>query len=156
MVEVVVTAAGEPGPDVQVLSERAGLPGTITLDGATVRSMLGLIQGARIDNDTYITDVSMAEDETGLDITIVIGTEERAGVPVEEIKRELFTPLTARPDTQVRVTLDQPPVPSHAGPTGRSGRDSGGPGSIPRPSPIRYGSNRSDPSRHAGQRTGGA
>ncbi len=109
MVEVVVTAAGEPGPDVQVLSERAGLPGTITLDGATVRSMLGLIQGARIDNDTYITDVSMAEDETGLDITIVIGTEERAGVPVEEIKRELFTTLTARPDTQVRVTLDQPP-----------------------------------------------
>ena len=75
MVEVVVTAAGEPGPDVQVLSERAGLPGTITLDGATVRSMLGLIQGARIDNDTYITDVSMAEDDTGLDITIVIGTE---------------------------------------------------------------------------------
>ena len=109
MVEVVVTAAGEPGPDVQVLSERAGLPGTITLDGATVRSMLGLIQGARIDNDTYITDVSMAEDETGLDITIVIGTEERVGVPVEEIKRELFTTLTARPDTQVRVTLDQPP-----------------------------------------------
>ena len=110
MVEVVVAAAGEPGPDVQVLSERAGLPGTITLDGATVRSMLGLIQGARIDNDTYITDVSLAEDDTGLDITIVIGTEPRAGVPVEEIKRELFTRLTARPETEVRVTLDQPPI----------------------------------------------
>ena len=109
LVEVVVTAAGDPGPDVQVLSERAGLPGTITLDGATVRGMLGLIQGARIDNDTYITDVSMAEDDTGLDITIVIGTEAKTGVPVEEVKRELFTRLTARPDTEVRVTLDQPP-----------------------------------------------
>ena len=108
MVEVVVPAAGEPGPDIQVLSERAGLPGTITLDGAAVRGMLGLIQGSRIDTDTYITDVSMSEDDTGLDITIVIGTEARDGVPVEEIKRELYTMLTARPDTEVRVTLEQP------------------------------------------------
>jgi mannosylglycerate hydrolase len=110
LVEVVVTAAGPPGPDVQVLSERMGLPGTITLDGTTVRNMLYLIQGSRIDVDTYITDVTLAEDETGLDINIAIGTEARDGVPVEEIKRELFTRLTARPDTQVRLTLDQPPV----------------------------------------------
>ena len=47
LVEVVVTADGPPGPDVQVLSERFGLPGSITLDGETVRNMLGLIQGAR-------------------------------------------------------------------------------------------------------------
>jgi mannosylglycerate hydrolase len=110
LVEVVVTANGELGPDVQVLSERLGLPGSITLDGTTVRNMLGLIQGARIDADTYVTDVSLAEDETGLDITIVIGTEPRDGVPIEEIKRELFTRLTARPDTEVRVVLDQPPI----------------------------------------------
>jgi mannosylglycerate hydrolase len=109
MVEVVVAAVGAPGPDVQVLSERAGLPGSITLDGATVRSMLGLIQGARIDVDTYITEVSMAEDDTGIDITIVIGTEPREGVPVEEIKRELYSRLSARPETEVRLSLEQPP-----------------------------------------------
>lgn len=109
LVEVVVPAAGEPGPDVQVLSERAGLPGSITLDGATVRSMLGLIQGARLDVDTYITDVSLAEDPTGLDITLVIGTEPRDGVPVEEIKRELYSRLSARPETEVRLSLQQPP-----------------------------------------------
>ncbi len=110
VVEVVVTATGEPGPDVQVLSERTGLPGTITLDGTTVRSLLGLIQGARIDVDTYITDVAMTEGETGLDLTVVIGTEPREGVPVEQIKRELYTRLTARPETEVRLALDQPPV----------------------------------------------
>ncbi len=38
------------------------------------------------------------------------GTEPREGVPVEEIKRELYTRLTARPETQVRVVLDQHPV----------------------------------------------
>ncbi len=110
LVEVVAAATGPIGPDIQVLSERIGLPGSITLDGATVRGMLGLIQGARIGEDMYITDVSLAEDDTGLDITLVIGTEARDGVPVEEVKRELFTRLTARPDTEVRLLLDQPPV----------------------------------------------
>lgn len=110
LVDVVVPAAGDVGPDVQVLSERSGLPGTITLDGSTVRDMLGMLQGARIDDQAYVTDVSLAEDETGLDVTVVIGPEPREGVPVEEVKRELFTRLTARPDTEVRLTIDQPPV----------------------------------------------
>ena len=108
MVELVVPANGDPGPDVQVMSERAGLPGTITLSGATVVSMLGLIQGSRIDDDTYVTEVSLTEDDTGLDITLTLGPEAPEGVPIEEIKRELFTRLTAHPDTEVRVTVDQP------------------------------------------------
>ena len=110
LVEVVVPSVGDVGPDVQVLSERAGLPGSITLDGKTVLTMLGLIQGSRIGDDMYVNDVSLAEDETGMDITLVIGTEARDGIPVEEVKRELYTKLTARPETEVRLTLDQPPV----------------------------------------------
>ncbi len=110
MVEVVVPAVGEPGPDLQVLTERAGIPGTVTLEGETVKGMLGMIQGAWIDDDTYITGVTLTEDEPGLVITLSIGTEPRDDVPVEEVKRELFTRLTARPDTQVRVAIDQPPI----------------------------------------------
>ena len=111
MVEVVVTAVGRTRP------RRAGpvgadrLPGSITLDGETVRNMLGLIQGARIDADSFVTDVALAEDEEGLEVTVVIGAEEREGVPVEEVKRELYTRLTARP--------------GHPGPTD------------PRPAPVR-------------------
>jgi len=110
LVDVIVPAVGDAGPDVQVLSERAGMPGTITLDGETVRNMLGLLQGSRIDDQSYVTDVSLAEGETGLDVTLVIGPEPRDGVPVEEVKRELFTLLTAQPDTEVRLIIDQPPV----------------------------------------------
>jgi len=110
LVDVIVPAVGDPGPDVQVLSERSGLPGRLTVDGETVRTMLGLLQGARIDDEAYITDVSLAQDETGLDVTLVIGPEPRDGVPVEEVKRELFTLLTARPETEVRLVIDQPPV----------------------------------------------
>ncbi len=110
MVEVVVPATGQSDPHIQVLSEKFGLPGTITLDGGTVRNMLGLIQGSRIDTDMYITDVSLTQDDSGLDVNLVIGTEERDDVPIEPIKRELFTRLTARPDTVVRLQLDQPPI----------------------------------------------
>ena len=110
LVDVIVPVDGEPGPDVQVLSERTGAPGSITLDGETVRNMLGLLQGARIDEEAYVTDVSLGEDETGLIVTLVIGPEPRDAVPVEEVKRELYTRLTARPDTQVHLLIDQPPV----------------------------------------------
>ncbi len=110
VVEVVVPAVGEVGPEVQVLSERSGMPGSITLDGETVRNMLGLLQGARIDDQAYVTDVSLAEDETGLDVTMVVGPEPREGAAIEEVKRELYTRLTARPDTEVRLIIDQPPV----------------------------------------------
>ena len=110
LVDVTIPAVGEPGPDVQVVSERSGMPGSITLDGETVRNMLGLLQGARIDDQSYVTDVSLAEDETGLDVTMVIGPEPRDGVPVEEVKRELYTRLTANPETEVRLIIDQPPV----------------------------------------------
>ena len=110
LVDVIVPAVGEAGPDLQVLSERSGIPGSITLDGETVRNMLGLLQGARIDDQAYVTDVGLAEDETGLDVTLVIGPEPREGVPVEEIKRELYSRLTSRPDLEVRLVIDQPPI----------------------------------------------
>ncbi len=110
MVDVVLPALDDPGPDVQVLSERTGIPGTLTLHGETLRNMLGLLQGSRIDEDAYITDVSLVETEAGLDVTLAIGPEHRDGVPVDEVKRELYSLLTARPDTEVRLIVDQPPV----------------------------------------------
>jgi len=110
MVEVVVPVAGEPGPDIQVLSERAGLPGQVTLAGSLVKDMLSLIQGARIDEDTYVTDVSLTADDDGIDVTIVFGHQPSNLTTIEEVKRELYTLLTARPDSEVRVTLDQPSV----------------------------------------------
>ncbi len=110
LVDVVVPAVGEPGQDIQVLSERYGLPGRMTVDGETVRTMIGLLQGARIDDQSYITDVSLSADETGVDVILAIGPEPRDGVPVEEAKRELYTLLAAHPDTEVRLIIDQPPI----------------------------------------------
>ena len=110
LVEVIVPAVGEAGPDVQVLSERMGMPGTITLDGATVRSMLGLLQGSRIEDGAYVTDAGLTQDDTGIEVTLVIGPEASEDTSVEEVKRELFTRLTTNPDVEVRLVIDQPPV----------------------------------------------
>jgi hypothetical protein len=86
------------------------MPGTLTLDGPTVKSMLGLINGGRIDDDAYVVDVTLEEDDTGLDLAITVGPEPADEVPIEEVRRELYTRLTARPDTVVRITLDHPSV----------------------------------------------
>jgi hypothetical protein len=108
LVELVVAADG-PAPDtVQVLSERAGLPGSMLLDANTVRTMLGMLQGPRISDDAWIHDVRIADTEEGLDITIAVGTEEKPNVPIAEAKQEVFTKLGARPDMSVRVAMDQP------------------------------------------------
>ena len=93
-----------------MLSSRASLPGTLTLDAATVTSILGMLQGTRISDDAWVHDVRIEEDETGIDITVSVGTEELPGMPVGAVKENLAARLAARPDAVVRVALDQPPI----------------------------------------------
>ncbi len=110
VVELVVPSDAPPGPEVQVISERFGLPGSMTLDADTVRTVLGMMQGPKIDNDAWVQDVRIEEDETGIDLTVEIGPEERPNVPIAEAKQDIYTRLGARPDVPVRVRLDQPPI----------------------------------------------
>jgi mannosylglycerate hydrolase len=103
------TAIGERR-ELQVVSERAGLPGTLTLDAQTVRTILGMIDGTRIDGDAWVQGVSITEDESGIDLVVTIGPEERPELPVAEAKQDLLGRLGARPTAPVRVRLDQPPI----------------------------------------------
>jgi alpha-mannosidase len=110
VVEVVVPADG-PAPDnVQVLSERTGIPGSMVLDADTVRTVLGMMQGPRISDDAWIHDVKVVETDEGIDVTVAVGTEEKPNVPIAEAKQDVFTKLGARPDAVVRVAMDQPSV----------------------------------------------
>ena len=115
MVEIVLQGQTAP-PGTQPLRQEPGafgIPrglGTLTLDAPTVRTILGMLPaGSQIDAHTWIQSVVVAEDETGIDITIGLGTEERVEVPIATIKQDLYTRLGARPDSVVRVRLDQPP-----------------------------------------------
>ncbi len=109
LVELVVPADGPATDDVQVLSERFGMPGTsMVLDADTLRTVLGMLQGPKISDDAWIQDVSIEDTDEGMDITIAIGTEEKPGVPIAEAKQDVYTRLGARPDAVVRVSMDQP------------------------------------------------
>jgi mannosylglycerate hydrolase len=109
-VELVVSASEPPSADVQVVSERTGLPGSMVLDADTVRTVLGMLQGPKIDDDAWVQDISVEEDEEGINITITVGAEERPNVPIAEAKQDIFTRLGARPDAVFRVGLKQPPI----------------------------------------------
>jgi hypothetical protein len=109
LVELVVPAEGPAPANVQVLSERGGgLPGAMVLDADTVRTVLGMLQGPKISDDAWIHDVRIEDTDDGIDITIAVGTEEKADVPIAEAKQDVYTRLGARPDSVVRVAMDQP------------------------------------------------
>jgi mannosylglycerate hydrolase len=108
VVELVVRADRPAEADVQVLSERSGMPGSMVLDADTVRTVLGMMQGPRISDDAWIQDVVIEDTDEGFDITIAVGTEEKPSVPIAEAKQDVYTRLGARPDAVVRVAMDQP------------------------------------------------
>jgi hypothetical protein len=114
LVELVLP--GEEAPSAtQALSVAPGafgIPrglGPLTLDAQTVRMILGMLpNGSQIDTHTWIQDVRVVEDDSGIDITITFGNEERFDVPIASIKQDLYTRLGARPDAVVRILIDQP------------------------------------------------
>ena len=108
VVELVVPTDGPAPANVQVLSERMGLPGSMVLDANTVRTVLGMLQGPKISDDAWVHDIRIEEHEEGIDVTLSIGTEEKPNVPIAEAKQDLYTKLGARPDAVVRVAMDQP------------------------------------------------
>jgi alpha-mannosidase len=116
LVEVVVPGDA-PLPGTQALAEEPGtfgIPrglGAMTLDAATVKTLLMMLpNAAQIDAHTWIQDVRIEEDDTGIDVTIAFGPEERFDVPIAAVKQDLYTRLGARPETVVRVRIDQPVV----------------------------------------------
>ena len=108
VVELVVPADGPAPAQVQVLSERTGLPGSMMLDANTVRTVLGMLQGPKISDDAWVQEIKIEDTEEGIDVTLSVGTEERPNVPIAEAKQDLYTRLGANPDVMVRVAMEQP------------------------------------------------
>jgi mannosylglycerate hydrolase len=108
VVELVVDAVDPPTADVQVLSEHTGRPAAAVLDADTVRSIFGMLQSPRIDDDSWLQDILIEEGDEGIDITFSLGTEERHDAPLAQAKRAVYALLEARPDAVIRLGLHQP------------------------------------------------
>ena len=110
VVELVVTGDDLDLSAAQVLSESVGFPGKMTLDANTVRTVLGMLQGPKIENDAWIQDVTVSDEEDGLHLSLLIGPEEVPGVPIAEAKQDVYTALGARPDALVHMRMVQPKI----------------------------------------------
>ena len=95
--------------DVQILSEHAERLSVLTLDAETVRTILGMIDGAKFESGGWIDDVVIDEDDTGIDVTVSIAPDERPHAPISQAKEDLEARLGARPAAPVRVRLDRSP-----------------------------------------------
>jgi alpha-mannosidase len=69
-----------------------------------------MLQGPKIDNDAWVHDITIEEDDDGIDVTVTVGAEERPNVAIAEAKQDIFTRLGARPDAVIRISLNQPPI----------------------------------------------
>lgn len=115
-VELVVTGT-EPPPGTQLIDEPPGafgIPrglGPLLLDAGTVRTILGLLpDGNRVDDHTWISGVTVTEDDAGLSVAVALGPDERPGFDARGVRQDLAARLAARPGATVRIELDQPPL----------------------------------------------
>ena len=69
-----------------------------------------MLQGPKIDNDAWVHDIGIEEDDDGIHITVTVGADERPNVPIAEAKQDIYTRLGARPDAVVHISLNQPPI----------------------------------------------
>jgi len=110
VVELVVGAVEPSTVDVQVLSERTGDPNGMVLDADAVRTILGMLQSPQIEHDSWLQDIVVEEDEERIDITFSVGPDERHDAPIAQAKRDILARMEARPDAEIRLGLDQPPI----------------------------------------------
>ena len=110
VIELVVTGDEIDLSSAQVLSESTGFPGEMKLDADTVRTVLGLLQGPKIENDAWIQEVTVSDEADGLHLSLLIGPEEVPGVPIAEAKQDVYTALGARPEAMVYMKMVQPKI----------------------------------------------
>jgi len=110
VVELLLTTASIDESRVQVISERSELPSSMTLDAETMKTVLSMIQGAKLDDDAWVQAVELEDRGERLSLKISVGSHEIPHVPIAEAKQDLYTLLGARPELLVDVELDQPPI----------------------------------------------
>ena len=110
LVELVLLGDDLDRSRVQIVSERTTLPGELVLDTGTARTLLGMFQGPRLDDDAWIEAVEVTTTEGEIVLAVKVGPHERPGVRLDEARETLAAMLTDAPSATVRVRLDQPSI----------------------------------------------
>ncbi len=94
----------------QVLEERPPVLADLTMTGRELGGLLGQIRSQQFDDTTYINAVDVEENDGTLDVVLHADARLRTELVVEEVKRDLYARVGARPDLAVRVRIEQPPT----------------------------------------------
>ena len=105
-VELVVPGTELP-EGAQLVGSGSGLDLELTLSSEELRGLLGQIEGDRV-RDDYVTGVDISEDDTEIAVTVRLGPHQNTNLGVDEIKRDLVARTAMRPETPIKVRLDQP------------------------------------------------
>ena len=108
IVEINVPGEG-PIPGGQIVRERQGVRAEFNVVGRELGAILGQIRSQQFDEDTYINSIDIDETDEGLDVVLHADSRLRSNLVVEEIKRDLYARVGARPDMAVRVRVVEPP-----------------------------------------------
>ncbi|HUP68971.1 MAG TPA: hypothetical protein VM142_04055 [Acidimicrobiales bacterium] len=110
LVELTLPGEGEvEGALVQVLEERPAVLVDLALTGRELGGFLGQIRSQQLDDGTFVNRVVVEEGDDGIDIVLHAEAELRTEMVVEEVKRDLYARVGARPEIACRVRVQQPP-----------------------------------------------
>jgi hypothetical protein len=93
----------------QVLDAWPALGRHDTLSVDEVRALLGRIRGQELGDGTFVNEAEIAHGASGIEVWLHTDTRLIPNPSVEQVKRELYASVGARPDAAVRVHLDRRP-----------------------------------------------
>ena len=89
---------------------RSALPESMLLDAPAMKTILSIIQGNRIDDNTWVHEVTVGQSGDELTLLVTVGPFEVPGVDLAGARQNLLGRLAAQPNMHTRVTLNQPAI----------------------------------------------
>jgi hypothetical protein len=108
VVELVVPGEGDP-EGTQLLEAWPALSRDDTLEANEVRALLGGIRDQSLGDGTFVNSARLARHKGGVEVWLHTDTHKTPNPSVEQVKRDLYASVGARPDASVRVHVDRAP-----------------------------------------------
>jgi hypothetical protein len=109
LVELMLPGEGRLPDGTQLLQAWPARHDDDTLDADAVRALLGRIRGQDLGDGTFVNGAELADGSNAAELWLHTDTRLTPNAGVEQVKRDLYARVGARPDAPVRVHVDRRP-----------------------------------------------